>query len=224
MSPATESRFGHARFGAPAPEAPVPPDPQPVPTKKSRRTLWISLAVIGGLVGAFLGGLALGGSGRVQVWKVRHDLAAGSLIRPADLEAVSVSTAAAQGIARSSSRSAVRTTPRDLQAGQLLPDDLPEGVVPVPTSGEVLVGIAAPPGTAPDGLRAGDPVGILGLPPTTTPPSTEPVRIIIGRVEVYSVNNASSGRVVTVIVPTTRANVIAALNAQQRIALVQQPS
>ena len=181
------------------------------------------LALLGG---AYLLGHALGGRGQVKVWQLRHDVPTGGAVGPADLVPVKVSKAAARSAVRTDAALPGTVAKRSLRAGQLLPNDLLRQGTPLPGNGRVLLGIAASPGAIPDGLAAGDAVTVLELPVTTAsgtkqPNLNAPATVLLQNIEVYSVVTAGSGSVATIVVPARSATVLAALSAQNRIALTQ---
>ncbi len=221
--PGTE-RFGRARFGAPPPALPEPA-PEPEPSRRSRRRRAVpALGLLALVLTALFGGWWWGSSGQVSVWQLRHDVAAGAALRPGDLVAVRVSSAAGRLAVRSTTSVVGNISSRSLPTGQLLPSGLLAQGTPLPRNGDVLIGIGAAPGNAPDGLRAGDLVTVLGLPDSARAGGKQaPAFAVLGQVEVYSVTTTANGQVLTLVVPADRAGLIAGLNAQQRIAVVQQP-
>lgn len=225
-SPVVAGRFGSATVGVPPPSLDVPQ--QEAPTKR-KRWPWIVTAVIVSLAllgGAYLLGHALGGRGQVKVWELRHDVPAGGAVGPADLIPVKVSKAAAGSAVRSDATLPGSVAKSTLRAGQLLPNDLLHRGTPLPGNGRVLLGIAASPGALPDGLAAGDTVTVLQLPVTSTsgtkqPNLNAPATVLLQDIEVYSVVPAGSGSVATIVVPDRSATLLAALSAQNRVALTQ---
>jgi len=96
----------------------------------------------------------------------------------------------------------------------------------VPGPGQALVGIAATAGFAPDGLRPGDAVTVLQLPaedPSGQRPTKRKAAItpLVGRAVVQRVaGGGTAGTLVTIVVPRAKANQIAELSAQNRVALI----
>lgn len=225
---APQGRFGYASVGAPPPYR--DPGERPADEQRTGRR-WpkvLALVLVGLLllVAALLGGRAWGAHGQVEVWQLTRDVAAGETLRAADVQTVRVSSAGATGAVAGARRIAGRVASTPMPAGTMLrPDQLATGGV-VPGPGEALVGVAASPGLAPDGLRPGASVTILELPAQEpgAPVRAKAARAVTVLVEDATVQRVAGGgaqgSLVTVVVPADRAAEVATLAAQNRVALV----
>jgi len=220
MTIVATDRFGAATAGAPPPPEPLV-EPEPRKRHRLRWTLLTLLAVLV-VVGALLGGRFWGAHGQKQVWALRADLARGATLTSGDLETITVKGDAANGLVPTSTGVAGSVLNRSMPAGVGLPAASLGGVARFPGPTETLVGVGLPSGNAPAGLTPGAKVTVYALPASSNgekpPPATS--QKVLGSVEVVAVTTVSSGgEVATLVVPKDAAAGLAALSAQQRIAV-----
>jgi hypothetical protein len=223
---AVDSRFGSAAVGAPlvTPDIPVPPSPEDGHRRKLRRRLVVAALALAALFGAYTAGRLVESHGRVAVWMTVRDLAPGTPVTPADVRLVEVDKAPAGALpAGGPPTGVVANTP--VHAGAVLRgEDLSAGALPVPGPGQTLVGLAAIPGRVPDGLRGGDRVQVVALPPepVSGKPPGKPA-VFLADVAVQRVVVTTQGTTVTLVVPAKVAATVAGLSAANRVALVGLP-
>jgi SAF domain len=117
-----------------------------------------------------------------------------------------------------------RTAVVDLLPGQVVVAAA-SSADPIPAQGETLVGAALEPSSIPDGLAPGDNVRVLAAPEEGSEP--DPSGAILATAVVYTigdtqvVGSGTGARQVTLIVPDTRADVVALFASSDRIVLVE---
>jgi hypothetical protein len=117
-----------------------------------------------------------------------------------------------------------RTAVVDMLPGQVVVADA-SSADPIPAKGETLVGVALEPSNVPDGLAPGDSVRVLAAPEEGAEP--DPGGALLADAVVYTtddtevVGSGTGARPVTLIVPDTRADIVALYAASDRIVLIE---
>jgi SAF domain len=217
-----DERFGSAAVGAAFPPSPaVPPE---APRRGRRRGLVVVAAVIvvlAALAGAFAVGRAWEARGRVTVWMTATDLAAGAALTSSDVRRVQLDAVPTGAVAAGTSPAGFVTTVPVHAGAVLRTQDLSSVATVVPGSGKGLVGLAGVPGRVPDGLRAGDRVQLVALPPDQpAAKTTGKPQVLLPSAVVRAVLSTTTGTTVTLVVPLRLAPTVAALSAADRVALV----
>ena len=164
---------------------------------------------------------------REEVWAVRVEVPAGSVIERDDLATLQVAgldDAIPVGELDSvvGSSAAVGLVPGQVLNHTMLTPD------PIPGPGARVMGVELDATRVPGGLVPGDFVTILAVPPSgdpSTPEELETVRILAEGVTVLStVKVDGAGTRLTLVVPKDEANRIAAFGAAGRVAVLQAPT
>jgi hypothetical protein len=195
--------------------------PETTTPSHRRRNVVLGIAVLVLVAAALVGGREWGGHGHHSVWTLRHDLAAGTVLRSGDLVQATVVGAAATPLVPASRTIVGQPLNRSLPAGAGVPTAALGGLTAVPHKGQELVGVALAPGDAPTGLEPGVLVTVLELPATGNAqqsPSTTS-RVLLPLAELADIQASSNGNVATLVVPAQLLPTVAALSAQQRIAV-----
>jgi hypothetical protein len=172
-----------------------------------------------------LGAITLYGnaSDRIEVLAVRRSVAPGQQITSEDIGIVSISSDSTLRTLSSSQRGTVvgQIAAVGLVPGSLLsPSQVTNG--PLVPDGMVITGATLKPGQFPIGLRAGDDVLLVEMPPTTASGGAA-APIEHGRARVLDVDqlkDAGSSTAVALVVPSTAAAVVASAGAGGRLTLV----
>lgn len=165
-------------------------------------------------------------SDRQEVLAVAHPVAAGTLIAADDLKIVAV--AGVTSTIRSEDVASVvgSTAAVGLVRGQILTPDMISSK-PLPGPGERVVGVQLDATRAPTGLRAGDAVAVLAVPPTGDPgspaalddPTVLAPQAIVASAEVIE----GAGTRLGLVVPEAVAERVTAYAAAGRVALIEAP-
>ena len=165
-------------------------------------------------------------SDRVEVLAIAHAVSAGSVIERSDLKRVEVS--GVEGAIRADDFSAVvgKTAGVGLVPGQILNLDMvTSGSLPGP--GQRVVGLELDGTRAPGGLRPGDAVVVLAVPPSgdaSSPDQLDAPTVLAQDATVVGVDHVEgAGTRLTLLVPKESADRVAAYGAAGRISLVQAP-
>jgi hypothetical protein len=206
---------------------PVPVDPAeppgPVP-RRVRPPRWLDLRLVLGVLlvlgSVLLGARVVSGADRtVPVWAAAGDLAAGTVLTPADLVPVDVRLDDAAGAYLSTSTQPQgRTLSRAVRHGELVPRSVLDGA-----PAQVQLALPVQAGYVPPGLGRGSRVDVYALPATTgqaAQPTDPGVVAVVRDATVQAVSGRSQGVLsaptttvqVVVSVPTDRAaDVLAAV-------------
>jgi len=173
-----------------------------------------------------------------EVLVAAQQIRAGEVIGPSDLGAVSVASSQLRGIPVSDrDRIVGQTAALDVAAGQaLVSADVGGGAGPAP--GEAVVGLSLEAGRLPVGLAVGDTVVVVLTPGSSTGavslapvsgssgPSSPAGGTELGSGRVLSVGPSADGTRtnVSLILPTTSADAVAATSASDSVSLVWIPS
>lgn len=214
---------------APLRHRPTDPAPAPVLSRQAARRntplvgVGVVLVVIGALASA---ALRSGAAQRIPVLVVARPVAAGAVVREADLREVELSPAAGVAVVPASRRGTVvgRRAAAPLAAGMVLSDGLlaPGAKLDV---GEALVPLALPAGRLPVEAGPGDRVAVmasgaqLGAQGLGTPDGAVPG--VLGEGRILSVTaNANDATVVSLVVPEGSAAGVMAAAAKNTVGLV----
>lgn len=165
-------------------------------------------------------------SDRVEVLSITRPVPAGEVIDDRDLGIVEVAGLDNGIPASDADRVVGRTALVGLVEGQVLTTGMLAST-PVPATGERVVGMQLDATRAPDGLRPGDRVVVVAVPPTGDPSTPEaldqpevlaPVATVASAVRVEG-----AGTRLTLVVPQEVAERVAGYAAAGRVALVQAP-
>lgn len=165
-------------------------------------------------------------SDREEVLAVGVAVPAGSVIERGDLRVqevagVDAAIAAADVDSIVGSSAAVSLVP-----GQILNPDMLTSV-PVPGPGERVVGVELDATRTPGGLKPGDVVTVLAVPPSGDPGSPDELESPAVLAETVSLLNVATvqgaGTRLTLVVPEAAANTVAAFGSAGRVAVVQAP-
>lgn len=203
----------------------------PEPARR-RRPLLVIVGVVVASVATALVALVLTAAGETTlVWSVAAPVTRGEVVAEADLEAVEVAVAAADGQVAATVESRSRLTSgqvwaADLPAGQLVSDALTVDQLPV-ENGRALVGVQLDPGGFPTaGLGPGDVVQVVAVGHSGDDISGNGVLVDEATVEAVVVladQGPASPLLVTLDVPDERAAAVAAAGMDGRVSLVVVP-
>jgi hypothetical protein len=221
---ALDERFGSAAVGAVLPPRIAEEGPSQEPRRGRRRRLVVALGavmILAALAGAVAVGRAWDARGRVTVWMTAGDLAAGAAVTSSDVRRVQLDVAPTGAVAASGSPVGLVTTVPVHAGAVLRTQDLSSVATAVPGPGRGLVGLAGVPGRVPEGLRPGDRVQVVALPPEqSTGKATGKPQVLLASAVVRKVLSTTTGTMVTLVVPLRLAPTVAALSAADRVALV----
>ena len=165
-------------------------------------------------------------SDRVEVLAIQHAVSAGSVIERSDLNLVEVSGVEGAIPARDISTVVGKVAGVGLVPGQILTLDMvTSGTLPGP--GQRVVGLELDGTRAPGGLKPGDAVVVLAVPPSgdaSSPDALDSPTVLAPAATVVGVDLVEgAGTRFTLLVPKEAADRVAAYGAAGRISLVQAP-
>lgn len=166
-------------------------------------------------------------SDRESVLVVDHAVPAGSEVTTSDLKVEEVAGADGAILSSHSDQVIGQTAAVGLVEGQILTPDMLTSQ-PVPGAGERVTGMQLDSTHAPAGLRPGDVVEVLAVPPAGSPGNTDELddpTVLAPKATVVSANViAGAGTRLTLLVPADVAARVTAYVAAGRVALIQAPT
>ena len=206
--------------------------PQRDRTSRSRTPLAVLLIVGCALAGALL---FMTAGGKTEVVTLAKDVAKGQIITKADLNSTSVAGVSGAVPVEDAASVIGKTAAVDLVGGQVLVSKQLTSAA-VPGDGEALVGLALEPARIPSGLRPGDLVDVIAVPPADAAAggsvekagdkedtALEAPRVLSAGATVYSVDGAATSggaQLLTVVVKSSDASRLAAYSTSNRVAVV----
>lgn len=165
-------------------------------------------------------------SDRISVLVIDHAVPAGATVTANDLTVAEISGVDNAIPSTDSDQIIGSTAAVGLVEGQILTPDMVTST-PIPGPGERIVGLELDAPHAPSGLRPGDTVKVLAVPPSGDPGTTADLDdppLLAAQATVASVRVIQgSGTRLTILVPDSVADRVAAYVAAGRVALVQAP-